>query len=45
MEAAIALRCAIIGVGELKEKQNDAITCFVEDNDILVILLRGSGSP
>ena len=35
MEAVIALSCTMIGV---EEKQNDAITCFVEGIDILLIL-------
>jgi len=38
VEAAIESSCAMMGIQKLKEKQKDAITLFVDGNDVLVIL-------
>jgi len=43
VEAAIESSCAMMGIQKLKEKQKDAITLFVDGNDVLVILPTGFG--
>ena len=43
VEAAIASSCTTVGVANLKDKQKEAITSFVEGNDVVVILPTGYG--
>ena len=43
VEAAIFSSCTTIGIANLKEKQKEVITYFVEGNDVLVILPTGYG--
>jgi len=43
VEATIESSCAMMGIQKLKEKQKDAITLFVDGNDVLVILPTGFG--